>query len=144
MRHKIFTFSPIHTSVARSKLVHSSALGKKSPYSCQKLPSTSNANKRRHANLRSQSVCHGKSTNCKRLRDKNQIQKFIPNKPGTKKTMKFILHLNKSLTTKIPLLFLFDKENEYLWIGWVNNFKDWMTNRYYIWEKHPRELLAYG
>lgn len=48
----------MHTSEARSKLVHSSALGKKSPYNCQKLPSQSNAYKRRHANLRSQSVCH--------------------------------------------------------------------------------------
>jgi hypothetical protein len=47
-----------HTSVARSKLGHSSALGKKSLYSCQKLSLQSNANKRRHANRRSQSVWH--------------------------------------------------------------------------------------
>lgn len=65
----------IQTSVARRKLVHSSALGKKSPYSCQKLSLQSKAYKRRHANLKSESVCHKKVINIKKSQEILENQK---------------------------------------------------------------------
>lgn len=68
------------TSVDKSKLVHSSALGKKSPYNCQKLSCLSNAYRSRHANLRSQSVCNIKGLHqlprrMRRKADRNLVYK---------------------------------------------------------------------
>lgn len=61
VQHRLQLISIQQTFWPRSRLVHSSGLGKKSPYNCQKLPSTSNANRRRQADLRSQSVCYERS-----------------------------------------------------------------------------------
>jgi hypothetical protein len=66
----------LDTFGASSKLVHSSALGKKSEYNCQKLSSISNAYRRRHANLRSQSVCKS-NTNYISLQHKSLIDALI-------------------------------------------------------------------